>query len=142
MKKIFITISLGIFVFINACSKDNTSIVGKWYAESLSTKITRGTSCTLIDTVKYYPTKEQNPVYEFFEDGKYTSTMVIQSISYTGNGTYSYSNGVLTLSLNGVSTSMNITNLSSTGFSIEQDNRSYCTNPYTKFKEYMNYKKY
>jgi hypothetical protein len=142
MKKIIITISLGVFIFINACSKDNTSIVGKWYAESLSTKITRGTSCTLIDTVKYYPSKDQNPVYEFFEDGKYTTTIVSQSISYTGNGTYSYSNGVLTLSLNGLSTSMNITNLSSAGFSIEQDNRSYCTNPYTKFKEYMNYKKY
>jgi cytoskeletal protein RodZ len=116
--------------------------VGKWYAESLSTKITRGTSCTLIDTVKYYPTKDQNPVYEFLENGKFSATTVAQSVTYTSTGNYSYSNGVLTMTVNGVTVPMNITNLNSSGFSIEQDNRSYCTNPYTKFKEYMNYKKY
>jgi hypothetical protein len=116
--------------------------VGKWYAESLSTKITRGTSCTLIDTVKYYPTKEQNPVFEFYGDGKITLTTVAQSVTYSSMGSYIYSNGMLTMTINGVTASMNITNLNSSGFSIEQDNRSYCTNPYTKFKEYMNYKKY
>lgn len=133
---------LGVFLLINACSKDNASIVGKWYAESLSTKITKGTSCTLYDTVKYYATKEQNPVYEFFDNGKFTTTIVVQSVTYTSSGSYVYSNGVLTTTINGATISMIITNLSNSGFSIEQDNRSYCTNPYTKFKEYMNYKKY
>jgi hypothetical protein len=142
MKKTIFLLFVGSFILINSCSKDSASIVGKWYAESLSTKITRGTSCTLIDTVKYYPTKDQNPVYEFLENGKFSATTVAQSVTYTSTGNYSYSNGVLTMTVNGVTVPMNITNLNSSGFSIEQDNRSYCTNPYTKFKEYMNYKKY
>lgn len=137
---------LPILLILLSCSKSESnasSLVGKWYNASLSTKITHGTSCDLFDTTKLYTKNVNASIYEFLSNGKLNLTLYSSGTSYTSQVDYKFENNKLTYTINGTSSpEIIISNLTADGWRYAQDQRSYCTSPYTKFTEYVNFKKY
>lgn len=128
------------------CSKEeanNAKIFGKWYHASTNTKIARPPDCILKDTTESYTKDKASMIYEFFADGKMivTSKTGGQNVSYEGK--YTLENNKMTWIFNGQAMPpIIVSNIDGSNWRYEQDGRSYCTNPYTKFTEYLNFKKY
>lgn len=135
-----------IFVLLISCGKEEDAkakIIGKWYHASKDTKIARPPACMLKDTTENYTKDNSSMIYEFFADGKMIVTSKVGGQSYTSEAKYSLESNKMTWIFNGQSSPpITVSNLDGSNWRYEQDGRSYCTSPYTKFTEYYNFKKY
>lgn len=137
---------ISIFILLTSCGKEEDAkakIIGKWYHASTDTKIARPPACALKDTVNTYTKDNTSSIYEFFADGKMIVTTKAGGQSYTSEAKYTLENNKMTWIFNGQSMPpIAVSNLDGSNWRYEQDGRSYCTSPYTKFTEYINFKKY
>lgn len=136
-----------LFLLSGSCSKTDattSTLVGKWYNESISTKKEISpTNCTLKDTIKYKIKDVNADIYEFTSDGRLSITTYAGGTKNTSIVDYKFENNNLTMTVNGTtSPAIIVSNLTADGWRYEQSGRSYCTSPYTKFTEYYNFKKY
>jgi hypothetical protein len=139
MKK---SIILGILIgTLMGCAKEEeSSIVGKWYYASKDTKIEKGAGCDLKDTTYTYTKSNTTVIYEFKSDKTFIVTAA--GSSFSGQGTYTFSNNILTINTVGNSPqTAAIQNLNGDGWRILQKNYVWCPAK-TAFDEFINYKKY
>ncbi len=143
--KNMILVSSIFLLFIN-CSKEdasNAKIIGKWYHASTDTKIARQPDSKLKDTTEIYTKDNTASIYEFFSDGKMIITMKAGGLWMSNEAKYTLENNKMTWIFSGQSSPpITVSNLDGSNWRYEQDGRSYCTSPYTKFTEYYNFKKY
>lgn len=130
-----------LIVLLSGCGKEEeTSIVGKWYYASKDTKIEKGTGCDLKDTTYTFTKANTTLIYEFKADKTFSITAA--GSSFSGQGTYTFSNNILTINTAGNSPqTATIQNLNSEGWRILQKNYVWCPAK-TSFDEFINYKKY
>ena len=127
-------------VILIGCGKEEeTSIVGKWYYASKDTKKPIGSGCDLKDTTIVYSKTNTQIIIELTSDASYIVSYPQSSTSF--KGTYSYANGILKTSLNGIKDSLSVSNLTGDGWRVLQKNYIWCPSK-TAFNEYLNYKKY
>lgn len=137
MKKQFL-LKLAVFTMIG-CSKEEHSIVGKWYYSSKDTKMQIGGGCDLRDTTVTYARTNTPLIIELTVDGNYLVSYPNSTVSF--KGTYTYTSGILKTSVNGLKDSTEVSNVSADGWRIVQKNYVWCPSK-TAFNEYINYKKY
>lgn len=134
-----------LLVWLLSCSKaeNNPSLLGKWYHASLDTKKLSGIGCNLKDTTLLYTKANTSYVYEFLEGGKMIIALQINGQTTSTTVDYKLENNNLSYTVNGtMSPAIKLSNISNDGWRFEQTNRSYCTNPYTPYTEYYNFKRY
>lgn len=136
-KSIIIGILMG--TLMGCAKEEESSIVGKWYYGAKDTKKSTGSGCDLKDTTIIYSKNNTPLIIELTSDGSYI-------VSYPQNttvfkGTYTYTNGILKTSVNGLKDSLTVSNLTSEGWRVLQKNYIWCPSK-TAFNEYLNYKKF
>lgn len=151
MKNNHMRIYISVFVFAKlflliSCGKEEDAkakIIGKWYHASTDTKIARPPDCKLKDTTENYTKDNTTSILEFFADGKMIVTMRSSGKWMSNEAKYTLENNKMTWIFNGQSSPpITVSNIDGSNWRYEQDGRSYCTSPYTKFTEYYNFKKY
>jgi hypothetical protein len=143
MKKIQYLIIFSLTLLI-ACTKEESNSIkleGKWYNISISSKKLKSpSSCELKDTTIFY-TKGLNAMeYEFKNNGKVTITNYTP-MKYEAILDYTIEGSNLIIDYGGTKAIIPLKNVSSEGWSFEQDNRVYCPDK-LGFKEYVNFKKF